>query len=79
MVCVCAVSFVCFDCSCLCVRVRVFVLCRPFVYLLVVVAFGVVAVGAAVCLFVRVCLFVLCRLLVYLFVARVCLSFVVVT
>ena len=52
----CFVSFVCFDCLCLCVRVRLFVLCRPFVCLLVVVAVGVFAVGAVVCLFVCVCL-----------------------
>ena len=53
---VCFVSLVCFDRVCVCVCVRLFVLCRHFVDLLAVIAVGVVAVGAVVCLFVCVCL-----------------------
>ena len=68
----CFVSFVCFDCLCLCVRVRLFVLCRPFVYLLVVVAVGVVAVGAVVCLFVCACLFCVACLFICLSLVFVC-------
>ena len=51
---------------------RLFVLCRPFVYLLVVVAVGVVAVGAVVCLFVCVGLFCVACLFICLSLVVVC-------
>ena len=54
---------------CLCSFV---VLCRPFVDSLVVVAVGVVAVGAVVCLFVCVCLLCVACLYICLSLVSVC-------